>query len=88
MSTTDPGFFFEKASGHHVQVTWGGTPDITRLAEEGGVFDLVVIPQPVVADLERRGKLRRGGSRESWHRPSVRPWHPARPASMSRVVRH
>jgi molybdate transport system substrate-binding protein len=55
---------FEKASGHHVQVTWGGTPDITRLAEEGRVFDLVVIPQPVVADLERRGKLRPGGSRD------------------------
>jgi molybdate transport system substrate-binding protein len=55
---------FEKASGHHAQVTWGGTPDITRLAEDGGAFDLVVIPQFVVADLERRGKLLPGGSRE------------------------
>jgi len=55
---------FEKASGHHVQVTWGGTPDITRLAEEGGAFDLVVISKPVVADLEARGKLLAGGSRE------------------------
>ena len=55
---------FEKASGHHVQVTWGGTPDITRRAEEGGAFDLVVIPQAVVADLETRGKLLLGGSRD------------------------
>lgn len=55
---------FEKASGHHVQVTWGGTPDITRLAEEGGAFDLVVLSKTVVADLEARGKLLPGGSRE------------------------
>ena len=55
---------FEKASGHHVQVTWGGTPNITRLAEEGGAFDLVVISKTVVADLEARGKLLPGGSRE------------------------
>ena len=25
---------FEKASGHHVEVTWGGTPDIARLVRE------------------------------------------------------
>jgi molybdate transport system substrate-binding protein len=55
---------FEKATGHHVQVTWGGTPDITRVAEEGGAFDLVVIPQAVVADLEKRGKLLPGGARD------------------------
>ena len=55
---------FEKASGHHVQVTWGGTPDITRLAEEGGAFDLVVLSKTVTADLEARGKLLPGGSRE------------------------
>ena len=55
---------FEKASGHHVQVTWGGTPDITRLAEEGGAFDIVVISKTVVVDLEARGKLLPGGSRE------------------------
>ena len=55
---------FERASGHHVQATWGGTPDITRLAEEGGAFDLVVIPQPVVAELEKRSKLLPGGARE------------------------
>ena len=55
---------FEKASGHQVQVMWGGTPDITRLAEEGGAFDLVVISKTVVADLEARGKLLPGGSRK------------------------
>ncbi|MBU6256839.1 MAG: substrate-binding domain-containing protein [Burkholderiales bacterium] len=55
---------FEQASGHAVQATWGGTPDITRLAEEGGAFDLVVIPQTVVADLEHRGKLLPGAGRE------------------------
>lgn len=55
---------FEKTSGHHVQVTWGGTPNITRLAEEGGAFDLVVISNTLVADLEARGKLLPGGSRE------------------------
>jgi molybdate transport system substrate-binding protein len=55
---------FEKASGHHVRATWGGTPDITRLAEEGGAFDLVVIPKAAVVDLEERGRLLRGGARE------------------------
>lgn len=55
---------FEKATGHRVVVTWGGTPDITRLAEEAGDFDLVVIPQGVVADLEKRGKLLTGASRD------------------------
>jgi molybdate transport system substrate-binding protein len=55
---------YEKASGHRVQVTWGGTPDITRLTEEGGAFDLIVISKTVVADLEARGKLLPGGSRE------------------------
>lgn len=55
---------FEQAFGHRVQAKWGGTPDITRLAEEGGAFDLVVIPQGVVADLEKRGKLQPGSGRE------------------------
>ena len=55
---------FEHSSGHQVRVTWGGTPDITRLAEEGGAFDLVIIPQVVIADFEKRGKLLPGAARD------------------------
>jgi molybdate transport system substrate-binding protein len=54
---------FESATGHRIQAQWGGTPDITRSAEDGGAFDLVIIPQTVAADLERRGKLLPGGGR-------------------------
>jgi molybdate transport system substrate-binding protein len=46
---------FEKATGHHVLVEWGGTPDIVRRAAAGEAVDVVVIPARRVDELVARG---------------------------------
>ncbi len=46
---------FEKATGHHVLVEWGGTPDIVRRALTGEAVDVVVIPARRVDELVARG---------------------------------
>ncbi len=46
---------FEKATGHHVLVEWGGTPDIVRRAMTGETVDFVVIPAGRVDELVAHG---------------------------------
>jgi len=46
---------FEKATGHHVLVEWGGTRDIVRRAMTGEAIDVVVIPAARVDELIAHG---------------------------------
>jgi molybdate transport system substrate-binding protein len=46
---------FEKATGHHVLVEWGGTPDIVKRALTGEAVDVVVIPARRVDELLAHG---------------------------------
>ncbi|MGB7101406.1 MAG: substrate-binding domain-containing protein, partial [Xanthobacteraceae bacterium] len=46
---------FEKATGHHVVVEWGGTSDIVRRATTGEAVDVVVIPAARVDALVAHG---------------------------------
>jgi len=48
---------FEKATGHRVQVVWGGTVDLKRRVADGEVADLVIIPAADVDGLIASGKL-------------------------------
>ncbi len=47
---------FENATGLHVLVEWGGTPDIVRRAMAGEALDVVVIPARRVDALIAHGK--------------------------------
>ena len=46
---------FEKETGHHVSVEWGGTVDILRRAGAGENIDVVVVPAGRVDELIARG---------------------------------
>ncbi len=46
---------FEKATGHHVLVEWGGTSDIVRRAMTGEAVDVVVVPAKRVDALVAHG---------------------------------
>lgn len=46
---------FEKETGHHVSVEWGGTVDILRRAGAGENIDVVVVPAGGVDSLIARG---------------------------------
>src|SRR5882724_8738635 len=48
---------FEKKSGHHVTIDWGGTADIVKRTASGEVADIVIIPAAYVDDLTKQGKL-------------------------------
>lgn len=51
---------FEKQSGHHVTINWGGTADIMRRIEGGEVTDIVVTTSASIDELTRHGKLAPG----------------------------
>ena len=51
---------FEKKSGHHVTVDWGGTADIVKRTASGEVADIVIIPAAYIDDLTKQGKLAPG----------------------------
>jgi molybdate transport system substrate-binding protein len=46
---------FEKASGHKVNVDWGGTADIRARMQKGEVADLVIIPSFTIDELMAGG---------------------------------
>lgn len=48
---------FEKSSGHHVTVVWGGTADIMRDVRAGEVQDIVITTAASIDTLTKEGKL-------------------------------
>jgi molybdate transport system substrate-binding protein len=48
---------FEKKSGHHVTVDWGGTADIVNRVSRGEVADVVATTAAYIDDLTKQGKL-------------------------------
>ena len=48
---------FEKATGHHVTVDWGGTLDIVKRVRAGDAADVVIIPDARIDELIQEGKL-------------------------------
>jgi molybdate transport system substrate-binding protein len=48
---------FEKATGHKVLTTWGGTESVTNRVGNGEVFDLVIVSAPNIDKLVADGKL-------------------------------
>jgi molybdate transport system substrate-binding protein len=51
---------FERASGHAVATTWGGTLDISRRIGAGAVVDIVILPAARIDDLIGQGRLLAG----------------------------
>src|SRR5262249_20604044 len=51
---------FEQASGHKVNVDWGGTADIRKRIEAGEAADLVIIPSFTIDALLADGRLQKG----------------------------
>src|SRR5882672_504491 len=51
---------FEKKSGHHVTVDWGGTADIVKRVSSGEVADIVITTSAYIDDLTKQGKLAPG----------------------------
>ena len=51
---------FEKKSGHHVTVDWGGTADIVKRTANGEVADIVITTSAYIDDLTKQGKLAPG----------------------------
>jgi molybdate transport system substrate-binding protein len=51
---------FEQASGHAVDIIWGGTLDISQRIADGEVVDIVILGADRIDDLIRRGKLEAG----------------------------
>ncbi len=51
---------FEKATGHHVAVSWSGTDDAFRRVNGGEATDIVIAPSATIDDLIARGKLAAG----------------------------
>src|SRR3982075_3527648 len=51
---------FEKKSGHHVTVDWGGTADIVKRTASGEVADIVITTSAYIDDLTKQGKLAPG----------------------------
>jgi molybdate transport system substrate-binding protein len=48
---------FEKKSGHHVTVDWGGTADIVKRTSGGEVADIVITTSAYIDALTKEGKL-------------------------------
>jgi molybdate transport system substrate-binding protein len=48
---------FEKASGHKVVISWGGTLDITARIRDGEVVDIVILAAPRIDDFIKQGRL-------------------------------
>ena len=48
---------FEKATGHRVDVLWGGTLDLKKRVEDGEVADLVIAPAADIDSMIASGKL-------------------------------
>ncbi len=48
---------FEKATGHRVNVHWGGTLDLKGRVEGGEVADLVITPSTDIDNMIASGKL-------------------------------
>jgi molybdate transport system substrate-binding protein len=48
---------FEKATGHRVNIIWGGTVDIVKRVGGGEVVDIVIIPGPAIDNFIAQGKL-------------------------------
>src|SRR5258708_30403527 len=48
---------FEKESGHHVMVDWGGTADIVKRTSSGEVADIVITTSAYIDELTKQGKL-------------------------------
>ncbi len=48
---------FEKKSGHHVTVDWGGTADIVKRTSGGEVADIVITTSAYIDELTKEGKL-------------------------------
>jgi molybdate transport system substrate-binding protein len=51
---------FEKSSGHHVTVVWGGTADIMKDVRAGEVQDIVITTAASIDTLTKEGKLAPG----------------------------
>lgn len=51
---------FEKKSGHHVTVDWGGTADIVKRTAGGEVADIVITTSAYIDALTKQGKLAPG----------------------------
>jgi molybdate transport system substrate-binding protein len=51
---------FEKSSGHHVTVIWGGTADIMKSVRAGEVQDIVITTRDSIEALTKEGKLAQG----------------------------
>jgi len=51
---------FEKSSGHHVTVVWGGTADIMKSVRAGEVQDIVITTRDSIDALTKEGKLAQG----------------------------
>src|SRR5258708_27583260 len=48
---------FERASGHKLVFRFGTTPELIKLATNGGPFDLGVVPVDVMKDAAPRAKV-------------------------------
>lgn len=51
---------FEKKTGHHVTIDWGGTADIVKRTSGGEVADIVITTSAYIDDLTKQGKLAPG----------------------------
>jgi molybdate transport system substrate-binding protein len=51
---------FEKSSGHHVAIVWGGTADIMKAVRSGAVQDIVITTRDSIDALTKEGKLAQG----------------------------
>ena len=51
---------FEKSSGDHVAVVWGGTADIMKAVRAGEVQDIVITTKDSIDALTKEGKLAQG----------------------------
>src|SRR5215472_6451811 len=51
---------FEKSSGHHVTIVWGGTADIMKAVRAGEVQDIVITTSDSIDALAKDGKLAQG----------------------------
>jgi molybdate transport system substrate-binding protein len=48
---------FEKASGHHVKITFNTTPQIQKRVSGGERFDVVIAPPQAIEGFAKEGKL-------------------------------
>jgi molybdate transport system substrate-binding protein len=48
---------FEQATGHKLNISYGGTPALVKQLASGEAFDLVVVPMQVLADASAKARL-------------------------------